>query len=266
MFDLPGYVCAMKCTAPSTCRAAMAPGVGIAVYMKHCVADHVKFWKSADDGTYIWLHIEPHAGCTEHIAFATCYMPPYYANTTLDTFHRLTTDMDNFASRVPAGKQPHYRVCGTPMHTLAQHLTLSDLDGHGIFLTCRPLTTFPADLKRAQTSAPARWITVASSSWTSAKTTSCSFSMAGHLATHLVRSHLWGGVRPPSLTYHMASAWLASCAQQLEVLDMASGACRVCSDHLPVRVCFQLPSADGEPPLAGTAGATSSPARTGYQT
>ena len=31
---------------------------------------------------------------------------------------------------------------------------------------------------------------------------------------------------------------------------MASGACRVCSDHLPVQVCFQLPTTDGEPPAA----------------
>ena len=52
------------------------------------------------------------------------------------------------------------------------------------------------------------------------------------------------------IDYHMASAWLASCCMQLAVLDMASGACRVCSDHLPVQVCFQLPTTDGEPPAA----------------
>ena len=49
---------------------------------------------------------------------------------------------------------------------------------------------------------------------------------------------------------HMASVWLASCAQQLEVLDMASRASWVCSDHLPLWVCFQLLDTDGEPPSA----------------
>ena len=36
----------------------------------------------------------------------------------LTPFQNGTTDMDNFASRVPAGKQPHYWVCGdTNAHT-----------------------------------------------------------------------------------------------------------------------------------------------------
>ena len=122
VFDLPGYVC-HEAHRPQHLQSRNGPRGGIAVYMKQCMTDHVRFWKAADDGTYSWLHIEPHDGCTEHIAFATCYMPPYYTNKTLDTFHKLTIDMDNFA-------------------------------------------------------------------WTSAKTTSCSFSMAGRLATHLVRSQL----------------------------------------------------------------------------
>ena len=100
--------------------------------MKQCLADHVRFWNAADDGTNSWLHIERHGSCIEHIAFATCYMPPYYANITLDTFHRLTTDMENFASRVPAGKRPHYWVCGhTNTHT-GTAIDFIRLDGHGI--------------------------------------------------------------------------------------------------------------------------------------
>ncbi len=39
----------------------------------------VSCW-NADDGTCIWLHIQLPDGCTEHIAFATCFMPPRQAD------------------------------------------------------------------------------------------------------------------------------------------------------------------------------------------
>ena len=158
----------------------------------------------------------------------------------------MTTDMDNFASRVPAGKQPHYWVC---VDTNAHTGTAPDfirLNGHGISSEVQALDQLPADLK-----------------------------MRANLCTHKVDvrgkqqldfckdnellilngrapddtsgkvTFVGRGARSP-IDYHMASAWLASCTQQLEVLDRASGVCRVCSDHLPVRVCFQLPSAVGE--------------------
>ena len=76
VFDLPGYVC-HQVHRPQHLQSRNGPRGGIAVYMKQCVADHVRFWKAADDGTYIWLHDEPHGGYTEHIALATCYMPPF---------------------------------------------------------------------------------------------------------------------------------------------------------------------------------------------
>ena len=146
VFDLPGYVC-HEVHRPQHLQGRNGSRGGIAVYMKQCMADHVSFWKSADDGTYIWLHIEPHGGCTEHIAFATCYIPPYCTDRTLDTFEKLTIDMDNFASRVPAGKQPHYWVCGdTNAHTgIAPDFIR--LDGHGISSDVQALDLLPADLK-----------------------------------------------------------------------------------------------------------------------
>ena len=249
VYDLPGYVC-HEVHRPQHLQNRNGPRGGIAVYMKQCVADHVKFWKAADDGTYIWLHIEPHGGCTEHIAFATCYMPPYYANKTLDTFRRLTADMDNFASRVPAGKQPHYWVCGD---TNAHTGTAPDfirLIGHGISSEVQALDQLPADLK------------------TRANLCTHKVDVRGKQQLDFCKDNellILNGRAPgdPSgkvtfvgrgagtlIDYHMASAWLASCCMQLAVLDMASGACRVCSDHLPVQVCFQLPTTDGEPPAA----------------
>ena len=114
---------------------------------------------------------------------------PFHTNKTLDIFCRLTTDMDNFASRVPAGKQPHYWMCAD---TNAHTGTAPDfirLDGHGISSEVQALDQLPADLKM-RVNLCTHKVDVRGNSWTSAKTTSCSFSMAGHLATHLVRSHL----------------------------------------------------------------------------
>ena len=249
VFDLPGYVC-HEVHRPQHLQSSNGPRGGIAVYLKQCVADHVKFWKSADDGTYIWLHIEPHNGCTEHIAFATCYMPPYYANKTLDTFHRLTTDMDNFASRVPAGKQPHYWVCGD---TNAHTGTAPDfirLDGHGISSDVQALDHLPADLK-ARANLCNRKVDARGKQQLDFCKDNELLILNGRAPGDTSGKVTFVGRGAGTLIdYHMASAWLASCTQQLEVLDMASGACRVCSDHLPVRVCFHLPSADGEPLLA----------------
>ena len=55
--------------------------------------------------------------------------------------------MDNFASRVPAGKQPHYWVCGdTNAHTGIAPDSIR-LDGHGISSDVQALDQLPADLQ-----------------------------------------------------------------------------------------------------------------------
>ena len=158
--------------------------------------------------------------------------------------------MDNFASRVPAGKQPHYWVCGdTNAHTgIAPDFIR--LDGHGISSDVQALDLLPADLK-ARANLCTHKVDVRGKQQLDFCKDNELLILNGRAPGDTSGKVTFVGRGAGTLIdYHMASAWLASCTKQLKVLDMASGACRVCSDHLPVRVCFQLPSADGEPPAA----------------
>ena len=98
--------------------------------------------------------------------------------------------MDNFASRVPAGKQPHYWVCGD---TNAHTGTAPDfirLNGHEV----QALDQLPADLKTRANLCTHKVDVRGKQQLDFCKDNELlragSFSMAGHLATHLVRLHL----------------------------------------------------------------------------
>ena len=201
----------------------------------------------ADDGTCIWLHIQPHGGCTEHVAFATCYMPPRYTDKTLDTFHRLTTDMDNLASRVLAGKQPHYWVCGDINAHTGTEPDFIRLGGQGISSDVQALDQLPADLK-ARANLCTRKVDVRGKQQPKFCKDNELLVLKGRASGDTSGKVTFvGRVAGTLIDYHMASGWLASYTQQLEVVDTASGACQVIT-------------------ISSTAAATCSPACARHQT
>ena len=102
------------------------------------MAGHVSCCNVVDAGTYICY-------TSSHIAAALSNLPLPHATCpliTMEIFHILATDMDNFASMMPADKQPHYWVCRDTSAHISTQTDFSDSKDMVSLLTCRPLTSF----------------------------------------------------------------------------------------------------------------------------
>ena len=127
---------------------------------------------------------------------------------------------------MPAGKQPHYWVCGdTNAHTGIAPDSIR-LDGHGVSSDVKALDQLPADLQARANLCTHKGDVRGKQQLNFCKDNELLILNGGAPGDTSGKVTFVGRGAGTLIDYHMASAWLASCTKQLEVLDLASGACR----------------------------------------
>ena len=241
--DMPGYVY-YDLVRPIHLRSGKVPYGGIVVYVKQDWADRCSLWKCSPDGAYMWLHLRLGVDRSQHVAFATCYMPPGHKHKNSATFDDLSADIQNFTREQPRGA--HFWVCGdTNAHTGTQpdHVFLEGLEFDDVV---QALEDLPHHIPDRKNECPHAVDKRGRQQLQFCKDNSLLILNGRvHGDTSGKTTFLRGRKRVvcTTLDYHMASPALFCWAERLEVLQKVSTPYMSCSDHHPVVARFRLPAA-----------------------
>ena len=251
--DMQGYVY-HDLVRPSHLQSGKVSHGGIAVYIKREWADRCSVWKCAPDGTYLWLHVRLGGDHPQHVAFATCYMPPGHKHKDLSTFKDLSADMRLLSQELPRGVQ--FWVCGdTNAHTgtLPDHVML---EGPEIPDAVQALDELPEHVPERRNECPHAVDRRGRQQLQFCKDNSLLILNGRVHGDPTGRTTFMRGrkrVVRTTLDYHMASSALYPWAERVEVLQKVSTPYMSCSDHHPVMARFRLPAAQEPPAYNGQA-------------